>query len=577
MQYFFVIISLFLSLNVSAKDDFSLSELMEKCEEARSLSQYESMEKYSAEMLKSAVSSGKTREQTYAYFYNGLSKLFLGKAEESKKMLEKAEEMSTSIGNDSVRALVMNTMGIYHALIKNNRFVAQQYFFKSLELANKARYNDLQNRVRGNLLTLTHSMGGKVVLENAKEVYDYGIKTNNDEQISLGAYYLATYYFKNGNYTQTEKYLNIALDIYKRHPYEDIASVYALYAKTMQKKGNLDEAANYASQSIILAERYHQTAMEVDAYITYAEVLSDKNKPLEAIAKLNIAMKKAEEIGMTSKEIDCNQLLAKNYSLTGNNSEAIKHLQTANRLLGEQSSINMERLSYEQDAMHELEQKEAEAKIKQEQIAAQRQFLIMLGIVVIILIVLLVFIYISSRKRKRLYKQIVKQNNLSIARQEMLQTVIEDLNKQLSEQGKTEEEEKETKSLGNEKIDTLYTKLCSLMDNERLYAEAQLTREKVAERLGTNRTYLTTVIKEKTGMSFLQFINTYRINDAIRILSDKEKMDYPLKQIWYDLGFSSASTFFKLFQQTVGITPSAYRKQVIEVNDDAIWIEEQEP
>lgn len=237
----------------------------------------------------------------------------------------------------------------------------------------------------------------------------------------------------------------------------------------------------------------------------------------------------------------------------------------------------MERLSYEQDAMHELEQKEAEAKIKQEQIAAQRQFLIMLGIVVIILIVLLVFIYISSRKRKRLYKQIVKQNNLSIARQEMLQTVIEDLNKQLSEQGKTEEEEKETKSLGNEKIDTLYTKLCSLMDNERLYAEAQLTREKVAERLCTNRTYLTTVIKEKTGMSFLQFINTYRINDAIRILSDKEKMDYPLKQIWYDLGFSSASTFFKLFQQTVGITPSAYRKQVIEVNDDAIWIEEQEP
>lgn len=159
----------------------------------------------------------------------------------------------------------------------------------------------------------------------------------------------------------------------------------------------------------------------------------------------------------------------------------------------------------------------------------------------------------------------------------MLQTVIEDLNKQLSEQGKTEEEEKETKSLGNEKIDTLYTKLCSLMDNERLYAEAQLTREKVAERLGTNRTYLTTVIKEKTGMSFLQFINTYRINDAIRILSDKEKMNYPLKQIWYDLGFSSASTFFKLFQQTVGITPSAYRKQVLEVNDDAMWIEEQEP
>lgn len=106
------------------------------------------------------------------------------------------------------------------------------------------------------------------------------------------------------------------------------------------------------------------------------------------------------------------------------------------------------------------------------------------------------------------------------------------------------------------------------MDNERLFAESQLTRERMAERLNTNRTYLTQVIKKKTGMSYLQFVNSYRINEAIRVLSDKDNSDYPLKQLWSDLGFSSPSTFYKLFQQAVGITPSVYRKQFLEVNEE---------
>ena len=66
-------------------------------------------------------------------------------------------------------------------------------------------------------------------------------------------------------------------------------------------------------------------------------------------------------------------------------------------------------------------------------------------------------------------------------------------------------------------------------------------------------------------MSYLQFVNSYRINEAVRILSDHDKIDYPLKQIWSDLGFNSPTTFYKLFQQAVGITPSVYRKQFIDL------------
>jgi AraC-like DNA-binding protein len=118
------------------------------------------------------------------------------------------------------------------------------------------------------------------------------------------------------------------------------------------------------------------------------------------------------------------------------------------------------------------------------------------------------------------------------------------------------------------KTQELYDRACELMEHERLYTDPQLNRERLAELLGTNRTYLSAIIKEKSGMSYLQFVNSYRINEAVRILSDPEKIDYPLKQIWSDLGFNSPATFYKLFQQAVGITPSVYRKQFIDLNND---------
>ena len=64
-------------------------------------------------------------------------------------------------------------------------------------------------------------------------------------------------------------------------------------------------------------------------------------------------------------------------------------------------------------------------------------------------------------------------------------------------------------------------------------------------------------------MTVPQYINSYRIKEAIRILSDPSD-NTPLKAIAIDLGFNSMSTFYKLFQTSVGMTPSLYRKKVQE-------------
>lgn len=554
-----------------ADNQHSQEWLLQQCEQSRSLSQYNNLETYSAQLLEEARKHKNMRTQTYACFYNGLAKLFNGQCEESKRMLDTSYSMATELGNDSIKALVTNAYGIYQALVKNNNYVAQQYFFKGLQLARKAEYESLQYRIRGNLLTLSQSKGDSIALENAQSVYEYGIREKSNEQISLGAYYLAMYHYMHKDFAEAETFLAKALSVYKDYVYEDIASVYILYSKVYLSKEEYAEAEKAATKAIELAKQFSQASMEVDAYVAYAEVLNRQGKYLASNEMVTLAIEKAEAIAMTSKSADCFRILALNYRMLGDNVSASEYYEKANTLLRQMAELNMERLSHEQQVMQQIEDSEIDAALKQQQIQSQRTFLIMLSIVILVLIVLLAYIYMSYRHRNHLYRSIVVQNTKAVKRQEQMQKQIEQLTQELSEAtlSATQERqnaERESTSLGEDKVETLYKRLCDLMDNERLYAESQLTRERMAERLETNRTYLTKTIKDKTGMSYVEFVNSYRINEAIRILSDKNKIDYPLKQIWSDLGFSSPSTFFKLFQQAVGITPAMYRKQFIEAN-----------
>ena len=114
----------------------------------------------------------------------------------------------------------------------------------------------------------------------------------------------------------------------------------------------------------------------------------------------------------------------------------------------------------------------------------------------------------------------------------------------------------------------MFQRLEKLMQEEEVYKENLLTKERVADLLGTNRTYLSQVINEQTQQNFTQYVNNYRINEAIRLLSDPET-DIPLKAVASEVGFNSMSTFYKIFQNTVGIPPKQYRNKVMSMHKNA--------
>ena len=101
-----------------------------------------------------------------------------------------------------------------------------------------------------------------------------------------------------------------------------------------------------------------------------------------------------------------------------------------------------------------------------------------------------------------------------------------------------------------------------MMKEERLYADPRITREYIIERLGTNRTYLTKIISKYGWINYSQFVNSFRIDEAIRILSNKTNNDKKISSLYSELGFGSPATFFKTFSKVTGMSPAAFRKSV---------------
>lgn len=568
----FCLILLFVGLpfytKAQIKADISSNQLWEECEKARTLSKYKSLSVLSDRLYYIALKDDDKRMQAYALFYKGLSQLFLSDTKKSVVTFDKAKALATEVENDSIQALVMNALGIYQAMVENNSFMAQQYFFSGIRLANKVKYNSLKSRIYGNLLILTQSDRDTTALNNAFNIYNYGKKEGDYEQTFMGAYYLAMYYNLRGDNVNAEQYINESLRLHKQYKYEDVSAVYTLLSKIKADEGKMNEAKRHALKAIQLSKDNNQTRLLPDAYAQYATILNKEGNYEESNRIAHLALDAEKAASINTKRVTLMQLIADNCRHLGLKDEAIEYLVKANHTMDTLSRINMDRLMHERTIMLDIEQKEQEAALHAQEMKAQMKINITLFLTTLILIVMLSIIIANYKRRNRLYKNIVKQNTRNVAYQAQMQQRIESLNQQLADQKQSSIHS--TASNGpvseSQTLNDLYDRTCQMMEEKKLYKDSQLNRERLAELLGTNRTYLSRIIKEKSGMNYLQFVNSYRIQEAIQILSDHNRIDYPLKQIWSDLGFNSPATFYKIFQQSVGMTPSVYRKQFINMD-----------
>ena len=82
--------------------------------------------------------------------------------------------------------------------------------------------------------------------------------------------------------------------------------------------------------------------------------------------------------------------------------------------------------------------------------------------------------------------------------------------------------------------------------------------EEPSDYVGINRSYFSNLFKQYTGMSPVKYLQNFRITKAQHMLTISE---LSIENIAFSCGYQSSEAFQKIFRNTTGMSPNAYRQE----------------
>lgn len=109
--------------------------------------------------------------------------------------------------------------------------------------------------------------------------------------------------------------------------------------------------------------------------------------------------------------------------------------------------------------------------------------------------------------------------------------------------------------------DDLQSRLTTLMINEKVFLNPEITLEDLSQKLSVSSKKLSQLLNETFKQNYFDFINSYRIEEAKRLITEAMDPKITVLEIMYQAGFNSKSSFNTLFKKKTGFTPSEYKKR----------------
>jgi AraC-like DNA-binding protein len=121
----------------------------------------------------------------------------------------------------------------------------------------------------------------------------------------------------------------------------------------------------------------------------------------------------------------------------------------------------------------------------------------------------------------------------------------------------------EKSGMDNARMDVYESALAAYMEKSRIWLDPDLSLELLAARMKMPKHHLTQLLNERVMKNFYNYVNEYRIGEAIARLNNPA-LQVNILSLAFDCGFNSRSSFNNYFKKITGFTPSAYRKLQIE-------------
>ena len=512
-----------------------------------------------AEFLKNQKSARKNPSVLFnAHLYLGKAQMMSGREKAARKNLDAALGLATQLKNDSLLCTLYGALGEYAANIDADFYQAIQWIYKGIELAQRNRHKQQYGLLLSQLANTYYLKRDGNGLKYALESYELGCELQDNYLTYSGAIQSAYMYFLNKQHTQAMAYVQEAEALMKENNFYDQAHTFNLLGQLLDDLGNYPQAKEYYLKAM-KDKQTSQTSSVVYAHLGYARVLMKQGKYDEAVSllKQGIAISQARTNAVHRNELY--ETLSICYERQHKYQDALnayKHFRIENdSIFNKDKERDLSEIRYRYDT----ERQENLIKQGKLEMLEKEQHLQQLSFILVIIVVVLGLLYYLYHRKNKLYLRIVMQNQDAIKRETELNRRIEELQNK-----ETTPEKYASSSLSDEKSSELFRKLERMMREEKIFKDNTLSKDKVAELLDTNRTYLSRIINEQAQTSFTHYVNRFRIEEAIRLLSDPTN-DIPLKALASDLGFNSISTFYNLFQASVGMTPAQYRSKVQEL------------
>ncbi len=496
-----------------------------------------------------------------------------------------------------------------NAYYKGENRLMLTYCMKALKIAENNNFIKDKARILGHIGVVYTNLGDyEQAITNQLQALEIFEKLNNKEMIAVCKLNLGYFFIYTNELDKSTEYLNRALKqfiefkhtreqstclsnigiVYEKQKKYDEALQNYIKALELDKKNNdlRRISKNYLNIGIIYfyMGKYNKAAEYYNKSLKIIEQIGDKRGIAICylyIAKLEAKLKnykfaeeyclKSTELFEQNEDLDNQQSsleqLANIYSLTGKYQKAYKTHIKADVIKDSLFTIEKAQkiAQLEEKYLNEKLEKQNltlkyENEIQQTKINHHKKTHIIYITGLFLTLIAITLILIQYREKNNAYKFLVQKNIDLLNKEKELKGIREQKVVNKSNNNKT--------AVTDNLKEEIFNKLKQLLDNEKVFKNVDLTIVKLSNQLLTNRTYLSQLINEEFVKSYIDFINEYRIKEAILMFSDPEKSSkLTIAGLAKEAGFKSVSSFNVAFKKYSGITPSRFR---LEVNEQII-------
>ena len=487
-------------------------------------------------------------------------------------------------GNDARRAIIhanrlqaLNTASEYDEIIK----LSPGY----MAFAEKKQFWNVYYNLYNPLIAAYRGLGDNdKAMEIAKEMYEHAKARQNNSGMGLAFNNMAQIYSFQRRFTEQEECLRECIALIKDSTalLNVLSTTYIRLGKCLIAQKRYDEAVRIADEAEETIRRYEEFSRspQPNAWLNQYMVYLDAYRQSGQVDKAEVYVHKIDSLSngtiplfeeraaifSARKQYDKALEMADKAIEAANKEDKLQHWGMKMMILIARGDVEeaqqlfrdivagMDALSNEKmnAQLDEIRTQYEVDKINAEKERIRSYLLFALCGCLLLSLLLGIYIYYNRlirNKNKGLYRQIKQQDLLA-----------EDLvrerhaNRQLRLLLKPEDAKWDDTS-----GDKYFEKLTELMNEQRLFTNPDIRRQDIAGQIGMSDRNLHDCIKKNTGMNFTEYLNTWRLSYSRELLSE-EGQKYTTEAIVRMSGFSSRTTFYRLFREKYGLSPEEFKK-----------------